>query len=64
MLNCHQVTRLVSESQERPLTLSENLFLKLHLMMCDACRNFSKHIPFLHEAMQIYAKGQGEKTNE
>jgi hypothetical protein len=62
MLNCNQVTRLVSESQERPLTLSENLSLKLHLMMCAACRNFNRHIPFLHEAMQAYAKGHDEKS--
>ena len=40
MLNCQQVTRLLSESQERTLTLQERISLKMHGMMCSGCRNF------------------------
>ncbi len=54
MLSCQQVTRLVSASCERPLTLMEQIALKMHLLICSACRNFSSHIRFLQDAMRAY----------
>lgn len=56
MLNCREVTRLVSESQERKLSVAERLSLNLHLMMCDGCKNFSRQVPFLRRAMRAYAE--------
>ena len=56
MLNCHEVTRLVSESQERKLSLVERMSLSLHLMMCDGCKNFSLQVPFLRKAMKAYSE--------
>jgi len=56
MLNCREVTRLVSESQERNLSVTEKLSLNLHLMMCDGCKNFSLQVPFLRKAMRAYAE--------
>jgi hypothetical protein len=55
MLNCREVTRLVSESQERKLSVVEKMTLNLHLMMCDGCKNFSLQVPFLRQAMKAYA---------
>lgn len=60
MLNCQKATRLISESQERPLSLQESLSLKMHLMMCSGCKNFSLQVPFLSKAMRAYAKGADE----
>ncbi len=40
-------TRLVSESQERRLSVPEKMGLNVHLMMCSGCRNFSQQIPFV-----------------
>ncbi|MEX2352657.1 MAG: zf-HC2 domain-containing protein [Gammaproteobacteria bacterium] len=60
MLNCHEVTRLVSESQERPLSFMERLSLKIHVMMCKACHNFSEQVPFIRQTMRAYAKGRDE----
>ncbi|PIQ50590.1 MAG: hypothetical protein COW02_18360 [Comamonadaceae bacterium CG12_big_fil_rev_8_21_14_0_65_59_15] len=59
-MNCQQATRLISESQERPLSFSEKVTLKMHLMMCSGCKNFSLQIPFLSQAMKAYAKGLNE----
>lgn len=56
MLNCREVTRLVSESQERNLSVTEKLSLNLHLLMCDGCKNFSLHVPFLRNAMRAYVE--------
>lgn len=59
-MNCQQATKLISESQERSLSLSEKMSLKVHVMMCSGCKNFSLQVPFLSEAMKAYAKGYGE----
>lgn len=56
MLNCREVTRLVSESQERRLSVVEKMSLNLHLMMCDGCKNFSLQVPFLRRAMKAYSE--------
>lgn len=62
MLTCHDVTRLVSESQDRDLSLSEKVSLKVHLWVCTGCKNFSLQVPFLRKAMRAYARGQDEQT--
>jgi hypothetical protein len=61
MLNCKEATRLISESQERKLSLLENAPLKFHVMMCSGCKNFSLQIPFLSQAMRAFAKWDGEE---
>ena len=60
MMNCQQATRLISESQDRALSLSEKMALKMHVLMCAGCKNFSLQIPFLSQAMKAYAKGVDE----
>jgi len=61
-MNCQQATRLISESQERSLSLTEKMSLKVHVMMCSGCKNFSLQIPFLSQAMKAYAKGLDEQN--
>lgn len=56
MLNCRQATRLISDQQERPLSTKERLTLRLHLLWCDGCKNFSLQIPFLHKTMRAYSE--------
>lgn len=64
MLNCHEVTRLVSESQERKLSVVEKMSLNLHQMMCDGCKNFSLQVPFLRKAMKAYSERLDEVIDE
>ncbi|WP_366520624.1 zf-HC2 domain-containing protein [Rhodoferax sp.] len=52
MMNCQQATKLISESQERSLSLPEKMSLKVHVMMCSGCKNFSLQVPFLSKAMK------------
>jgi hypothetical protein len=64
MMNCQQATKLISESQERALSLPEKMSLKLHVMMCSGCKNFSLQVPFLSKAMKVYARGQDEEVKD
>ncbi len=63
MLNCQNATRLISESQEQALSLPEKMSLKMHLMLCSGCKNFSLQIPFLSQTMKAYAKGLDQVQN-
>lgn len=58
MLNCHDATCLMSESQERSLSLKERASLKFHLMMCSGCRNFKDQMKSLRLITRAYAKGK------
>ncbi len=62
MLNCEQVTRLVSESFDRNLTLRERLGLRLHTMMCGTCRVFRQLQHRIHEAIVTCARGGSTST--
>ena len=37
---CRDVTRLLLESQDRPLRPMESLSLRLHWLICENCRHF------------------------
>lgn len=52
MLTCKDASRLISESQERPLGLRERWGLRLHLWMCDACRNFLRQVASMRQALR------------
>ena len=62
MMSCKEVTRLISEGQERQLTLMERAALKWHTMMCTGCTNFGKHMDFLRKTAAHYREGRhGDK---
>ncbi|MEK9953523.1 MAG: zf-HC2 domain-containing protein [Curvibacter sp.] len=54
MLSCKEVNRLLSEAQDRPLVLRERLPLRLHLALCQGCRNFGQQLDFLRQASRGY----------
>ena len=51
MLSCKEATRLVSQGLDRRLGFAERLGLRLHLLICDGCTNFSRQMAFLRKAM-------------
>jgi hypothetical protein len=50
--SCQEVTRLVSEGQDRKLGFAERMVLRAHLAICRGCANFEAQIGFLRRAMQ------------
>lgn len=61
MLSCKDVTHVLSESQDRKLTLSERMALEMHLAMCKGCTNFRKQMNFLRAACRRYSDAAGRK---
>ncbi|XZG70987.1 zf-HC2 domain-containing protein [Chitinibacteraceae bacterium HSL-7] len=56
MLNCKEATRLMSEAQDRELAGTEKWSLRVHLVMCKGCRNFSRHMLVLRQSAQLFKK--------
>ena len=56
MLSCKEATQRLSEAQDRNLSLSEKLQLKLHLAMCSGCRNFARQMDFLRAACKRFTE--------
>lgn len=54
-LRCNEVSRLLSERQDATLPPAERAKLRLHLVMCDACRNVEQQMGFLRQAIQRMA---------
>jgi predicted anti-sigma-YlaC factor YlaD len=51
-LNCQEVSRLLSDLQDRPAAGAETARLRLHLVMCEACRNVQEQMAFIRRAMR------------
>jgi predicted anti-sigma-YlaC factor YlaD len=50
MGKCKNITRLLSDALDRPLTSGEWIAIGLHLPTCSGCRNYRKHIGLLRAA--------------
>lgn len=61
MMNCQEATRLLSEQQERTLSVKETMALKMHTAMCSACRNFGKQMDMIRGFARSYAKQESAK---
>jgi len=48
--NCAEMSRLASQSLERPHPLRIWMKMKLHYVMCIWCKRYLKHVKFLHAA--------------
>ncbi|MEB0136012.1 zf-HC2 domain-containing protein [Actimicrobium sp. CCC2.4] len=51
---CREVHRLVSEGQDRDLSILEKIRVRVHLAICDACTTFNTQIGFLRRAMHKF----------
>jgi len=56
MLTCKEASKLVSQSLDRPLTLSDRIKLQFHLFICDACKRFNAQIFQLRAALNSLVK--------
>lgn len=49
---CKEVHQLASAKLDRPLSIGENLRMRMHLLVCDACRSFNAQLGILRHAMR------------
>jgi hypothetical protein len=57
MLNCRQVTRLVSQAMDAKLSWHQRLAIRIHLLYCIWCRRYAAQIQFLRMATRELAGG-------
>lgn len=50
--DCKQVSRVISDGQDADLSVTDRTLLRLHLVMCDTCRNIEQQLAFLRQAMK------------
>jgi hypothetical protein len=50
VLKCKDAGRLRSQSQDRQLTFREKAGLRLHLWICNSCREFSRQLQLIRQA--------------
>lgn len=54
MKSCREVHLLVIEGQDRKLGFAERLGMRLHLMVCTACRRFEAQMGLLRQALRNF----------
>jgi len=55
MLNCRQVTRLVSQAMDTRLPWHHRLAVRVHLLYCVWCRRYAAQLQFLRRAAKELA---------
>ncbi len=55
LLSCKETARLLSQGEDRKLAFGERVALRVHLAICDGCRNVNRQFRFLRRAMQALA---------
>ncbi len=51
MLNCKQASLLASRAIDAKLPFWERNMLKIHLLLCRSCANFTRQLDFLQKAL-------------
>lgn len=59
MLNCKKTSQLSSRVMDEKLSFLQSLELKLHLLLCRSCSNFTDQLKFLREVSR-----RSRKRNE
>jgi predicted anti-sigma-YlaC factor YlaD len=54
MLSCKEATRLLSEKLDHELTLWQRMSLRMHVMMCSACRAYGRQLAILNRLIPQY----------
>lgn len=55
MLNCNDISKLISRSMDERLPLHQRVAIRVHLVYCKWCRRFAKQSDLLRHATSQYA---------
>jgi len=61
ILSCKETTRLLSQGEDRRLAFGERVALRVHLAICNGCRNVNAQFRFLRQAVQELSRDGDEK---
>jgi hypothetical protein len=53
MLSCKEASQIISQSLDRQLTMRERFALKLHLLICKYCKQFSQQLQTIRVALKL-----------
>ncbi len=56
MMSCQRASVLMSQKMDRPLSRSERISLRFHLLMCSGCRRFDRQMGSLRQLSKAYCK--------
>lgn len=56
-MSCEDVSRLVSDAKDRPLSMGERLKVGMHLAMCKYCARFEQQLGLLKRAIEREKRG-------
>lgn len=62
-LRCQKVSRLISLGLDERLPAAERARLRLHFVICEACRNVNEQMQFLRRAMRAL-DGRKERRDD
>ena len=62
MLSCKETTRLLSQGEDRKLAFGERVALRVHLAICQGCRNVNAQFRFLRLAVNHLARDGNEEN--
>jgi predicted anti-sigma-YlaC factor YlaD len=64
MMMCKEATCVMSLKQDRSLSFPERLSLRMHLLMCGACRECDKQFTLLHQAGKRFESDARNEVTE
>ena len=56
LISCKDASRLISQMQEGDIPLLQRLRVRLHLLLCEACKHFEQQLQFLRVTMRRYTR--------
>ena len=62
-LSCKETTRLLSQGEDRKLAFGERVALRVHLAICDGCRNVNTQFKFLRQAVNSLSGDEREEKS-
>ena len=63
MPSCKETSRLLSQGEDRKLGFGERVALRVHLAICDGCRNVNAQLKFLRLAVKNLSRDGDEKES-
>lgn len=57
-LTCQEVSRMISDGQDKDLPPNERARVRLHFVICEICRDVDEQMGFLRRAMSRLGRDQ------